>query len=189
MRKPLLLTAFLAVALVIVIVAKLKLDTAIKEGKFADQPGDNPLANTIDIGVQEDTQNPASSAPAPVHQAAGTSKIDVMAALVKARQSFKAKNEASEEARKDPHTTPGVIIQAAETLGNLLTLEQQNPAYKPEFQAFYIDCAKDAEIITVTRVQCLENYVKSKDLSGAEEDKVVAEVDPTVQSLYKELKK
>lgn len=188
MRRPMLLAVLLSVALGIVIFAKVKLDESIKEGKFDSAPASmtEDMPNTIDIGVQQDPTAMDSSA---VHHGSGSSRIDIMAALVEARQSFKTKAEAKSEATQDPHSTPPVIIRSAETLGRLMTLEKQNPAYKPEFQAFYAECAKDSDVLTVTRVQCLENYAKSKEISADEEQKLLAEVEPIVKQLYLELKK
>ncbi|MES2746281.1 MAG: hypothetical protein V4655_12695 [Bdellovibrionota bacterium] len=190
MKRPLLLAVLLTTALAVVIFAKWKLDQAIKEGKFnsesvetAATPADeNP--HTIDIGIEQD---PSVTSSAPAHQATGSSKTDIMAALVVARQKFKTKAEATSEVKKDPHTTPPTIIEAAETLGTLTSLEKQNPAYKPEFQAFFIECAKDADVLTVTRVQCLESYVKSRELDPTEVEKVLVDIDPTVKQLYREM--
>ncbi|RZA11149.1 MAG: hypothetical protein EOP10_33555 [Proteobacteria bacterium] len=63
-----------------------------------------------------------------------------------------------------------------------------HPEYKPEFQAFYLDCSKDETVITITRVQCLEKYVKSKNLSPEDETQVLSEVEPIVKKLYLEIK-
>lgn len=188
MRRPMLLAVLLSVALVVVIFAKMKLDESIKAGKFAEssRPAPDDKLYTVDIGVEQDSALSEASA---AHQGAGSSKIDVMAALLEARQSFKAKAEASVEATKDPHATPSVIIRSAETLGRIVTLEKQNPAYKPEFRAFYVDCAKDSAVLTVTRVQCLENYARIQALSAAEEQALLAEVDPIVKQLFLEMKK
>lgn len=193
MRKPLFMAVFFSFALGIVIFAKYKLDQAIEEGKFEDIPGDKPFDNSVDIGIENDRGAAADSSPSP-HQAAGdasqgASKTDVMAALVQAREKFRLKTDVTEQAKENVHNTPNAIILAAETLGNLRTLEQQNPAYKPEFLAFYLECSKDSEMITVTRVQCLDNYVKSSGITGADEENIVSSVDAQVQSLYRELKK
>ncbi|RZA25050.1 MAG: hypothetical protein EOP10_08030 [Proteobacteria bacterium] len=190
MKRPLFLAVLLTTALAVVIFAKWKLDQAIKEGQFSSEPVDTAktpaeeIPNTIDIGIEQD---PNATTSAAVHQATGSSKTDIMAALVSARQKFRSKAEVTSEAKKDPHSTPPTIIEAAETLGTLTSLEKQNPAYKPEFQAFYIECARDADVLTVTRVQCLENYVKSKGLDHAEVEKVLVDIDPTVKQLYREM--
>lgn len=198
MRRPFLVAAFLAVALIAVLYAKWQLDTAIKEGKFAETDadtaeegatgaGENDQPQTIDIGIAQD---PAVEARGTMHHASeGASKTDVMATLAQARESFKSKPAVTDEATKDPHSTPPTIIQAAETLGKILTLEKQNPAYKPEFQAFYLECAELKDNLTVTRVQCLENYVKSRELNSSDEEALVSKMDPAVQQIYKEIKR
>jgi hypothetical protein len=191
MKRPLLLAGLLSAALIVVVLAKWKLDQAIKEKKFESAPESvqgsqtetSSSPNTIDIGVQQEARLDSS---APVHQAAGASKIDVMAALMSARQMFKSKAEATQEVQGNPHATPSSLIRAAETLGTLTSLEKSNPAYKPEFQSFYLDCIKDADVLTVTRVQCLENYVKSKELGPEDVEKLLTDVDPTVRQLYRE---
>ncbi len=188
MRKPLLMSALLAGALVVVLFAKFRLDKAIKEGTLPELGRkDEAFENSVDIGIEQDPKTLSKTDAS--HGSSGATKIDVMAALVEARQAFRKKDEVRNEASQDPHQTPPTIINAAEVLGNIFSLEKQNPAYKPEFQAFYLDCSKDAEVPTVTRVQCLVNYANSKTLTADEEEKLLSEVDPTVKQLYKEIKR
>lgn len=191
MRRPALLATLLAVALFAVIYGKYRLDKSIKEGKFSSSEEttvdpDHPM--TIDLGVEPDPRKPQPQDVAP-HSAGGNSHIDVMGALVEARQAFRQKEAVAGEAAKDPHSTPSNIIQSAEKLGQLITLEQSHPEYRPEFQAFYLECSKDKEVITITRVQCLEKYVQSKKPNPEEEAKVLDEVDPIVKKLYGEMKR
>jgi hypothetical protein len=191
MRRPALLAILLAVALFAVIYGKYRLDKSIKEGKFNSTEEttvdpDHPM--TIDLGVEPDPNKPRPQ-DAPPHSTGAASHTDVMATLVEARQTFRQKDAVATDASKEPHNTPSAIIQSAEKLGQLITLEQNHPEYRPEFQAFYLECAKDAEVITITRVQCLEKYVQSKKPSPDEEAKVLNEVDPIVKKLYGEMKR
>ncbi len=188
MRRPALLAVLLGIALVSVLYGKYKLDESIKEGKFETKPtvdADHPM--TIDLGVEPDPSKP--QADQPPHSSAAGSHADVMGTLVEARQSFRQKDEAKKEATADTHSTPSTIIKSAEKLGQIVTLEQTNPEYKPEFQAFYLECSKDSLVLTITRVQCLEKYVQSKKPTADEETTLLSEVDPIVKKLYLELKR
>lgn len=182
MRRPLLLAVLLAIALFAVLFGKYKLDQSIKEGKFHTTPdSDHPMA--MDQAVAPDSSQAlpeAPSAPADAHTA-------IMAALVEARQSFRQKDETKNEAGADPHRTPHSIVSSAEKLGQLITLEQAHPEYAPEFQAFYLECSKDSQVMTVTRVQCLERFIQSKKPSAEDETTLLAEVDPIVKKLYLEM--
>lgn len=188
MRRPALLAVLLGLALLAVIFGKYKLDQSIKEGRFNSTPtydADHPM--TIDLAVEPDPKKPQ-----PVDQlpdSGGDSHTAVMGALMEARQSFRQKEEMRAEATADPHSTPPSIIKSAEKLGQIITLEQTHPEYKPEFQAFYLECSKDSLVITVTRVQCLEKYIQSKKPSADEEKALLAEVDPLVKKLYLEMKR
>ncbi|MBC7662107.1 MAG: hypothetical protein H7249_20620 [Chitinophagaceae bacterium] len=191
MRRPVFVGAMLLIALIAVIYGKIHLDSLIKEGRLetsiAKVPvGDDYKQNTIDLGVQPDP-NQTQLQDAPPH-ATGSAHQDVMAALVEARQSFKNKEAVTSEAAADPHQTPNAVIHSAEKLGEIVTLEQAHPEYSPEFQAFYLECAKDPDVITVTRVQCVEKYVKSKKLNASEETQLLSEVDPVVKRLYLQIK-
>ncbi|MBC7532120.1 MAG: hypothetical protein H7318_11110 [Oligoflexus sp.] len=191
MRRPALLAVLLGIALLAVLFGKYKLDQSIKEGKFDSTASpvfdaDHPM--TIDLGVEPD---PKKSLPLdqPPHGSAADSHTDVMAALVEARQSFRQKDAMRAEASADPHTTPNSIVKSAEKLGQIITLEQIHPEFKPEFQALYLECSKDSEVLTVTRVQCLEKYIQSKKPSADAENALLAEVDPVVKKLYLEMKR
>ncbi len=188
MRRPALLALLLAIALFSVLYGKYRLDQGIKEGRFNTEtaPAADPgLPTTIDLGVEPDPGRP-SAAELPPHSA-GDSHTDVMSALVEARQSFRLRDKVTREAAGDPHATPNSILKSAEKLGTLVTLEQAHPEYRPEFQAFYLDCSKDPLVITVTRVQCLEKFVQSKKPGPDDVKILLAGTDPVVAKLYLEM--
>ena len=187
MRRPAVLAVLLGIALFAVIYGKYRLDNLIKEGKLDSLPSaGKDQQNTIDLGVQQDDPKSVLQE-APPHST-GSTHQDVVVALVEARQSFRSKEAVSSEAAADPHVTPNSIVKSAEKLGQLITLEQSHPEYKPEFQAFYLECSKDSLVITVTRVQCLEKYVKSKQLSEADEKQLLSETDQLVKKLYLDIR-
>ena len=195
MRRPVLMAVLLTIALACVIYGKYRLDQGIKEGVFNTEPagtdaGTQPagaLQTPTEAGVE--TSRPEQSPLGAGDEVKSTeeARSEVLSALVTARETVRLKDKVAGEAGVDAHATPNTILRSAEVLGALISLEQSHPEAKAEFQAFYQECAKDSEVITVTRVQCLEKYIISKELSPDQTKALLATTDPLVAKLYREM--
>ncbi len=194
MRRPLLLTVIVAVALILVFISQARLQKFVKEGQLSEEAVP-PAANEASTASASEQAEPSMQNAEQGPQEASAEKTTesespkekVMAALLETRNSFRTRENTAREVKADPHSTPPSIMNAASKLADLLELEQQYPQFKNDFQTFYVECAKDAKVITVTRVQCLEKYFLSRQATDEEKEQILKDMPPIVQRLYREL--
>ncbi len=80
------------------------------------------------------------------------------------------------------------LLDAAESLAHILELEHESSEELAQFQAFYLACAKDPEVIVVIRAQCLEAYVQSRQLSPLQVSQLLPEFPEHVVRLLQALR-
>jgi len=108
-----------------------------------------------------------------------------LSVAIEESQAARRRQEALKEAvAADPHATPNLVIQSGRKLGEIAELEKNNPELKVQIQKFYLDCLEDTGAITVTRVQCIDYYVKSRGLTQVETDVLIKDLPLSIRKLY-----
>ncbi|HYX35167.1 MAG TPA: hypothetical protein VE954_18885 [Oligoflexus sp.] len=85
------------------------------------------------------------------------------------------------------HNVPKQTIQAAQQLGDIAELQLQHPELQLHFREFYLECARDEQVITVIRSQCLDYYMDLSKLDPGHKEEPLSSFPPEVVRLYEAL--
>lgn len=111
----------------------------------------------------------------------------VKSKLQEVKQQIQTNAELAEASAEYLHYTPKLILDAAAKLAEVIELESAHPELKSEFEVFYVNCAHDSAIITVTRAQCLKRFVDLAHPGSQEEQQLLSELPASVVHLYQSL--
>lgn len=188
MRRPLILAVILAAALILVLVSQARLRKAVEEGRLEEPvPGEAPERAQDQADLAKPDEMKAKEEEPQANEMKVSPKDQVIAALLETRETFRSQETVTKEAQENPHTTPPSIVNAASKLADLAALEHQYPEFQGDFQNFYLECARDEAVITVTRAQCLAKYFQSRQADSDERAKILQTMPPSVSRLYKEI--
>lgn len=186
MRRPLVLAVICGVALILVLVSQARLKKVVEEGRL-QEPSSEGEGSPQDQKSALDKPMDAQQEPLQPNEAKISTKDRVISALLETRQVLRSQETVTKEAQENPHTTPPSVINAASKLADLAALERQYPEFQGDFQTFYLECARDESMITVTRAQCLSEYFQSRQADDEEKEKILSTLPPSVTRLYKEI--
>ncbi len=144
-----------------------------------------PVADPI-LEKKAAIERPLSPVPAPMPETIfpATKSAALETAQEESRMARRKQTEMIQAVKDNPHITPTVVIQSGRKIGEIAMLEGSHPEWREKIQKFYLECAKDAGAITVTRVQCLDHFIKSRQLSPPEIEAVLQELPLAVRKLH-----
>lgn len=189
MRKEVVWPVFLAIILGVVIYSQRQLremaddPSKMSHLPFGEEPSSEPSEDlkATESPPQNVQQTETSASPLPASETPPILKE----AFARAQEAFHKKAELAAASAKDMHHTPELVILAAQEFGAVVELDAAHPEASAAFESFYQTCARDEEVISVIRVQCLQRYVLRQKES--EREAILSQFPEAIVRLYRAL--
>jgi hypothetical protein len=164
-------------------------EVAVIEKPLADanegesEPAPRDRSQTVNVPME------AEASSKPEHRPAESEAVaeEIRDTFVKARTIMQKKAAIAQSSPSEVHHMPRQTLEAAKSLGEIAELEARNPEQAESFREFYLECARDAQTITVTRAQCLDKYVKASKLDATAQKELLQEFPEEIVRLFEAL--